>query len=102
MLSRNPEDQGFDYVVRHGGGGVGHPLAYWRSLVKEGVAEGRRNATIASFTGHLLWHEVDPDVVMELMLAWNQMRCRPPLDDEEVIRTVRSIERTHLQNKPLS
>ena len=83
-----------------GDGGVGHPLAYWRSLVKEGVAEGRRNATIASFTGHLLWHEIDPDVVMELMLAWNQTRCRPPLDDEEVIRTVRSIERTHLQNKP--
>ena len=23
------------------------------------------------------------------------MRCRPPLEDEEVIRTVRSIERTH-------
>jgi hypothetical protein len=36
------------------------------------------------------------------MLAWNQTRCHPPLDDEEVIKTVRSIERTHLQNKPPS
>jgi hypothetical protein len=27
-------------------------------------------------------------------LAWNRVPCRPPLEDEEVIRTVRSIERT--------
>jgi hypothetical protein len=76
-------------------GPVGHPVTYWRSLVKEGVGKGRRNTAIASFAGHLLWHEVDPDVVMELMLAWNRTRCRPPLNDEEVIETVRSIERTH-------
>jgi hypothetical protein len=66
--------------------------------VREGVTEGRRNETVASFTGHLLWHGIDPDVVMELMLAWNHVRCRPPLDDEEVIRTVRSIERTHTRD----
>jgi hypothetical protein len=71
-----------------------YPLSDWRNLVREGVSEGERNATIASFTGHLLWHGVDPDVTMELMLAWNRVRCRPPLEDEEVIRTVRSIERT--------
>lgn len=82
-----------------GDGPLGHPVAYWRGLVKDGVGEGRRNATIASFTGHLLWHEVDPDVIMELMLAWNRTRCRPPLDDEEVIRTVRSIEKTHARGK---
>ena len=75
--------------------GAGHPLAYWRRLVKEGVSEGRRNTTIASFAGHLFWHEVDPDVVTELLLAWNRTRCRPPLRDDEVIRAVRSIERTH-------
>lgn len=73
----------------------GHSLAHWRELVHAGVEAGRRNATLASFTGHLLWHGVDPDVVMELMLAWNRVRCRPPLADEEVIATVRSIERTH-------
>lgn len=72
-----------------------HPLTYWRELVHKGVTEGRRNATLASFTGHLLWHGVDPDVIMELMLSWNQTRCRPPLSDDEVIRTVHSIERTH-------
>lgn len=77
----------------------GHPLAYWRALAHEGVKEGRRNTTIASFTGHLLWHGVDPDVIMELMLSWNRVRCHPPLDDEEVIATVQSIERTHKQHR---
>lgn len=77
------------------GGPRGRSTAYWRNLVHEGVKEGQRNSTIASFAGHLLWHGVDPDVALELMLAWNRVRGRPPLDDEEVIRTVQSIERTH-------
>ncbi len=73
----------------------GQPLAHWRALARAGVEQGRRNSTIASFTGHLLWHGVDPDVVIELMLAWNAQRCEPPLGDGEVVETVRSIERTH-------
>ena len=81
-----------------GDGPHGHPLAYWRALAHEGVKEGRRNTTIASFTGHLLWHGVDPDVAMELMLAWNRVRSSPPLEDLEVIMTVQSIERTHRQH----
>ena len=73
----------------------GHTLDYWRTLVKEGVPEGERNNTIASLTGHLLWHGVDPDVVQELLLCWNRIRCHPPLSDEEVARTVDSITRLH-------
>ena len=46
-----------------------------RALVHEGVGEGERNSTIASLTGHLLWHGVDPQVALELMLAWNRLRC---------------------------
>ncbi len=78
-----------------GDSNLGHPLTYWRDLARKGVEAGRRNTVLASFTGHLLWHGVDPDVVMELMLVWNHTRCRPPLSDDEVIRTVRSIEQTH-------
>ena len=78
---------------------AGHPVAYWRAIARSGVDQGKRNATIASFTGHLLWHDVDPDVVLELMLAWNRMRCTPPLEDDEVIRTVRSIEHTHRDHR---
>ena len=73
----------------------GHPLAHWRDLVREGVEAGQRNNTIASFAGHLLWHGVDPPVARELLLCWNRVRCRPPLSDDEVSRTVESIARLH-------
>jgi hypothetical protein len=79
---------------------AGHPLAHWRALVREGVAEGARNSTIASLAGHLLWHGSDPEVVLELMLAWNRARCRPPLEDEEVARVVASIARLHARDEP--
>lgn len=78
-----------------GSAGAGHSIAYWRERVRGPVREGERNATIASFAGHLLWHGVDPDVVSELLLCWNRIRCAPPLSDDEVVRTVASITRTH-------
>jgi hypothetical protein len=74
---------------------VGRKIAEWRHLVREGVPEGQRNSTIASLTGHLLWHGVDVEVALELMLAWNRIRCRPPLDDAEVAGVVRNIARLH-------
>jgi hypothetical protein len=73
----------------------GHPTAHWRSLVRDGVDEGQRNASLASLSGHLLGRDVDPEVVLELLLAWNRVRCRPPLDDAEVARVVNSIARLH-------
>jgi hypothetical protein len=75
--------------------GRGHSLDHWRRLVRDGVAEGERNSTIASFAGHLLWHGVDPEVALELLLAWNRARCRPPLSDAEVASVLRSIARLH-------
>jgi hypothetical protein len=73
----------------------GHHLEYWRHLLREGVPEGERNNTIASITGHLLWHGVDPDVALELLLCWNRVRCSPALSDDEVVRTVNSITLLH-------
>jgi hypothetical protein len=73
----------------------GHPVPYWRELVRGGVERGARNSTIASLAGRLLGHGVDPDVALELLLWWNRVRCRPPLPDDEVARTVTSVARTH-------
>ncbi len=73
----------------------GHPLSYWRRLLRDGVAEGARNDSIASLAGHLLRHGIDPQVVTELLLTWNGARCRPPLAEAEVLRTVASIVRIH-------
>ncbi|MGE5772722.1 MAG: primase alpha helix C-terminal domain-containing protein [Hyphomicrobiales bacterium] len=54
------------------------------------MPEGQRNSSIASLAGHLLWHQIDPE-----LLAWNRMRCRPPLEDAEVAQVVSNIVRLH-------
>jgi hypothetical protein len=87
-----------DWVLRQAieqPGRLGHPIAHWRRLVREGVREGERNNTIASLAGHLLRHRVDAPVVMEVLLCWNRVRCQPPLVDEEVVSVVESIKRLH-------
>lgn len=86
-------------LVEHDEMHPGRPMAHWRSLVRSGVPEGERNNTIASLTGHLLWHGVDAEVVLELLLCWNWIRCRPPLPDDEVARTVESIRRIHFRER---
>ncbi|HUM16670.1 MAG TPA: bifunctional DNA primase/polymerase [Candidatus Nitrosotalea sp.] len=83
------------HLVRERGYRPGHSLAHWRRLVKEGIQEGERNNSIASLAGHLLWHGIDPEVILDLLLCWNARRCRPPLSDDEVARTVESIARLH-------
>jgi len=71
----------------------------WRSLVCDSVTEGQRNNTVAKLAGHLLRRYVDPHVVLELVHAWNQARCTPPLDSNEVTRTVDSIARRELKRR---
>jgi len=103
MPGRSPQDMSPASLPRWLIGAVGiragRTLANWRRLVHEGVPQGQRNSTIASLTGHLLWHGVDPAVTLELLLAWNRMRCRPPLDDVEVAQVVENIIRVHGDEK---
>jgi hypothetical protein len=71
----------------------------WAALASADVVEGGRNTTIAKFAGHLLRHYVDPRVVLELLLAWNATRCKPPLDRKEVVRTINSIAGAELRRR---
>lgn len=80
-------------LLRRGKAGHAHPASYWLELVRSGVKQGMRNNTIASLAGHLLWHGVDLPVAIELLLAWNRLRCDPPLSDAEVVRVLESIAR---------
>jgi hypothetical protein len=63
----------------------------WRKLVADGVSEGKRNEAVARLAGDLLRKRVDPFVILDLCRIWNKGRCRPPLDDGEIIKTVNSI-----------
>ncbi len=72
-----------------------HTLAHWREFVRTDVAEGTRNSSLASLAGYLFRHGLDAEVVLELLLSWNRVRCRPPLSDAEVASVVSSIARLH-------
>lgn len=96
----SPEDVALAALPRwillpSGGPHARRTLSDWRRLVRDGVPEGQRNSSIASLAGHLLWHQTDPQVVLELLLAWNRMRCRPPLEDAEVAQVVANIVKLH-------
>jgi hypothetical protein len=71
----------------------------WVTLASTDVVEGGRNSTIAKFAGHLLRRYVDPHVTLELLLAWNATRCKPPLDHTEVVRTINSIAGAELRRR---
>jgi hypothetical protein len=68
------------------------PAGEWAELIGSGVGEGQRNDTIARLSGYLLRRHVDPLVTLELMLfAFNEARCRPPLEPDEVGPIILSI-----------
>jgi putative DNA primase/helicase len=67
------------------------PPEEWRALVAQPCLRGQRNDTTAKLTGHLLARGVDPYVTADLVDAWNQQHCVPPLDAEEVMEVVNSI-----------
>ena len=99
-VGHSPEDVALAALPRwilleSGGIRVRRTPSDWRRLAREGVPEGQRNSSIAALTGHLLRHQVDPEVVLELLLSWNRMRCRPPLQDAEVAQVVSNIVRLH-------
>ncbi len=69
--------------------------------IAEGVGEGERNMSAASFIGelvHALPQELWPTAAWDAALAWNS-RCSPPLATEELRRTFESIAARQL-NQP--
>lgn len=77
------------------------PVDEWRRIVCEGADDGDRNVMIARLAGHLLRKDVDALVVLNLLTAWNQVRCRPPLSDDEVHVTINSIAGREFKRRQL-
>jgi len=64
----------------------------WQAFANDPIVKGERNSALARLAG-LLWRQLTqyPDLVLELVLAWNAKFCRPPFDEREVERIVSSI-----------
>ena len=73
--------------------------SHWHDLMLNGVDEGQRNSTIASLSGYLLAHKLDPHVAFDFILFWNKQKCRPPLPQDEVEQVFESILKLETQKR---
>ena len=79
--------------VKSGGTPRTRQKVNWLNLL-ESAGEGQRNDAIARLAGLLMQCHpcgLSPAVALELCQIFNEARCFPPLDEEEVYRTVNSI-----------
>ena len=72
---------------------------YWRSYIADGADSGNRNAYLTGVTGHFLRRYIDPLVVLETMHCINAQKCRPPLDENEVVQIVGSVSSIELERR---
>lgn len=64
-----------------------------------GVEAGRRGSTQLKYAGELVAKGLSEDEVVTKCRAWNSL-CRPPQDDKEVVRIVRSAFTMHSRKHP--
>ncbi len=67
----------------------GRTAGEWAALIRQGAEPGGRHPSLLALAGHLIAKGVDPAVVLELLLAWNAARCRPPKPQAEIEAVVR-------------
>lgn len=72
---------------------IGSDPVDWRAHLGGSFGEGERNMALARTAGLLLGRGLDPHACLDLLLAFNEARCRPPLNPREVVMTVASIAR---------
>jgi hypothetical protein len=89
-------------VKNHTGGQSSTPASTWRALVRDGADGLQRHKAVASLAGHLLRKRIDPHVALDLLIAWDQSRCRPPLGSVQVTTIVNSIAAKELKRRSQS
>lgn len=67
--------------------------------IKKGVTEGGRDNAAAKYAGWLLAKGIPAPQVEQTLLEWNKLNT-PPLADEELLKTVTSIQRSEKENHP--
>ncbi len=62
----------------------------WETIIAN-IPKGKRNDTLARYTGRLLARDLEPTEALKIIIALNNTFCSPPLDDDEVFKVVNSI-----------
>jgi putative DNA primase/helicase len=65
------------------------PRRDWKQFALEPVPEGKRHAELRSLAGLLLYRlSREPHLAAQLLVAFNQTRCTPPLPEDELARII--------------
>ena len=75
------------------------PSEDWARLIRDGVDSGERHERIWQLAGYLLRREIDPEVALEVVQAWNVARIRPPYDEANVKRLFDGIVRREVKRR---
>jgi Bifunctional DNA primase/polymerase, N-terminal len=71
----------------------------WRSFINEPVDGSRRGKAIARFYGLLVRRYLDPILARDTVRMFNELRCKPPLDDAEVVHITEDISGRELKRR---
>jgi putative DNA primase/helicase len=80
--------------------GSDKPKPDWKRFAVEPVLEGKRHDSLTSLAGLLfyrLWRE--PHLAAQLLIAFNERRCQPPLPEEELGRIIDHAAARELQRR---
>jgi hypothetical protein len=80
-----------EFVIKGSGSKAATTPEAWRSFVKEPVEGSHRGHAIARLYGLLVRRYIDPVVALDLVRLFNEIRCKPPLDDGQVVRIADNI-----------
>jgi len=85
-------------TAKCGNGKIGKPLEHWHSVLTEPIANGQRNATLASIAGKLVHCGLrDAVLLYDVVECVNLARCEQPLPPTEVETIVISVMRSHFR-----
>jgi hypothetical protein len=93
-----------DLLERGGSNGQTTAPEEWQRIALEGVDHGARNHTIAKIAGLLFRRLVrgrpeEVTLAAELIACFNAVKCRPPLEAEELKRTLDSIAAREMRRR---
>jgi hypothetical protein len=77
----------------------GKPATAWADLVRDGVNNGCRNDTLTRLVGFWLQRGFTASEALEHALMFNESRCRPPKEPDEVETIVDSISAAELRKR---
>ena len=75
------------------------PQPEYTGILKNGAMEGMRNHTTTKLAGHLFARGISEAEVWEMLKLWNMSKNNPPLDENELRRTFKSVKKLEAKNE---